>query len=188
APVVAGQHRGLGAAFVDETADVVSQFAGVILGGAVRLRRQVVASRVGRDAAEPRRRERLDLAPPAVPELGEAVQQDDQRSVTCLDVMQPLVADLGVAFPHAADPVSLPVLFRHLVASSGIIPKKILRRSTAAPLQGEPWWFPWSEPGPRRCYSASSSRRLDLASSTSSPPPPDRIVLVAYRVKPLSWP
>ena len=32
--------------------------------------------------AESRRRERLDLLPPAVPELGEAVQQDDQRSVT----------------------------------------------------------------------------------------------------------
>jgi len=48
---------------VDETADVVSQFAGVVLGDAVRLRRQVVAPRVGRDDAEPGRRERLDLLP-----------------------------------------------------------------------------------------------------------------------------
>jgi len=35
--------------------------------------------------------------------------------------MQPLVADLGVAFPHADYPVSLPVLFRHLVASSRVV-------------------------------------------------------------------
>jgi hypothetical protein len=45
------------------------------------------------------------------------VQQDDQRPVTGLDVMQPLVADLGVAFPDAADPVSLLMLFCHLAAS-----------------------------------------------------------------------
>ena len=37
-------------------------------------------------------------------------------------------------------------------------------------------------------YSASTSRRLVLVSSTSSSPPPDRMVLVAYRVKPLIWP
>jgi hypothetical protein len=52
------------------------------------------------------------------------VQQDDQWPVTGLDVMQPLVADLGVAFPHAADPVSLPVLFRHLVPSSEFFLRK----------------------------------------------------------------
>jgi tetratricopeptide (TPR) repeat protein len=37
-------------------------------------------------------------------------------------------------------------------------------------------------------HSTSSSRRFVLASSTSSSPPPDRIVLVAYRVKPLISP
>src|SRR6516162_9555154 len=37
-------------------------------------------------------------------------------------------------------------------------------------------------------YSMSSSRRLVLASSMSSDPSPDRMVLVAYRVKPLSSP
>ena len=43
-------------------------------------------------------------------------------------------------------------------------------------------------PPRRRPHSTSSSRRLVLASSTSSSPPPDRIVLVAYRVKPLISP
>ena len=37
-------------------------------------------------------------------------------------------------------------------------------------------------------YSASRSRRLVLVSSRSSLPSPDMMVLVAYRVKPLSWP
>ena len=43
------------------------------------------------------RREWLDLQPPAEPELREAVQQNDQRPFTRLDVMQAHVADVGVA-------------------------------------------------------------------------------------------
>ena len=39
-----------------------------------------------------------------------------------------------------------------------------------------------------RGHSTSSSRRLVLVSSMSSSPPPDRMVLVAYRVKPLISP
>jgi hypothetical protein len=94
---VTGQQRGLGAAFVDEIADVGGELAGVVGRDAARLGGQVVAARVGGDDAESGRRERLDLQPPAVPELGEAVQQDDQRPVTGLDVMQPHIADIGVA-------------------------------------------------------------------------------------------
>src|SRR6202034_2064502 len=37
-------------------------------------------------------------------------------------------------------------------------------------------------------HSTESSRRLLFASSTSSSPPPERMVLVAYSVKPLSSP
>jgi hypothetical protein len=46
----------------------------------------------------------LELQPPAVPELGEAVQQDDQRPLAGLDVMQSLVVDLGVALTNFAAP------------------------------------------------------------------------------------
>ena len=110
APVVTHQQRGLGTAFVDEIADVGGQLVGVVGRDAVRPRRQVVAAHVGRDDAESRRRERLDLQPPAVPELGEAVQQNDQRPLAGLDVMQSDIADLGVTLTNAADPDPLPLL------------------------------------------------------------------------------
>ena len=101
APVVADDHRGLGAELADETADVVGQLVGRVVGEAVRLRRQVVAAQVGRDDAEARLDERCDLLPPAVPELREAVQQEDQWPVAGLDVVQLHVADLGVALAKA---------------------------------------------------------------------------------------
>jgi hypothetical protein len=66
---------------------------------AQRLRREVLAARVGRDDPKTRRRQRLDLEPPTEPEVREAVQQNDQRPVTGLDVMQALIADLGVTLP-----------------------------------------------------------------------------------------
>src|SRR5580693_613433 len=96
------QQRALGTEFVNKPADVGGQLVGVVGGDAVRFRGQVVATCVGCDDVESRRRERLDLLPPAVPELGEAVQQDDQRPVAGFDVMQPLVADLGVALAKFA--------------------------------------------------------------------------------------
>jgi hypothetical protein len=100
APVVADQQRGLGAALVDEIAYVVRQLAGCVSRGAVGLRGQVVAAQVGRDHTETGRRERRDLQPPAVPELREAVQQDDQRPVAGLDVVElHVVSDVGVALP-----------------------------------------------------------------------------------------
>src|SRR5580704_16859675 len=96
------QQRGLGTAFVDQIADVAGQPVDVVGLHAVRLRGQVVAAHVGRDDAESGRRERFDLQPPAVPELGEAVQQDDQRPIAGFHVMQSLVADLGVALTKLA--------------------------------------------------------------------------------------
>ena len=97
APVVPGQQRGLRAAFTDETGDVAGQLVDVVGMDTVRLGGQVVAAQVRGHDAEPRRGEWLDLPPPAVPELGEPVQQHDQRPLPGLDIMQPLVADLGVA-------------------------------------------------------------------------------------------
>ena len=99
APVVADHERGLGAALLDETADVGGQLAGAVGGDAVRFGGQVVSPQVGRDDAEARCRERRDLQPPAVPELREAVQQNDQRPVAGFDVMQPHFPDVGVALP-----------------------------------------------------------------------------------------
>src|SRR4051794_25223782 len=97
APVVADHQRGLRAALLDETVNVGGELVGAVSRYAGRLRGQVVAAGVRRDDPKARRGERRDLSPPAVPELGEAVQQDDQRPVTSLDVMQPHVAHLGVA-------------------------------------------------------------------------------------------
>jgi hypothetical protein len=96
---VAGHQRGFGAALLDETADVGGQLVGAVGLDPVGLGGQVVAAQVGRDDAEARCRERRDLPPPAVPELREAVQENDQRPVAGLDVMQPHVPDVGVTLP-----------------------------------------------------------------------------------------
>ena len=102
APVVPGQHRGPGAAFADQAGDVGGQLPGVVGVHAVRLGGQVVAAHVGGHHPEPRRRERPDLLPPPVPELGEAVQQHHQRPLPGLDVMQPHITDVGVALTKFA--------------------------------------------------------------------------------------
>ena len=57
------------------------------------------STRVGRDHPKASRHERLDLQPPTEPELREAVQQNDQRALAGLDVMQALIADFGVTLP-----------------------------------------------------------------------------------------
>jgi hypothetical protein len=99
---VPDQQRRLGTAFLDQTTNVGGQVLGVVGGDLGRLRGQVVAAQVRCDDPESRRRERFDLLPPAVPELGEAVQQENQRSLAGLHVVQSLVADLGVAFTESA--------------------------------------------------------------------------------------
>jgi hypothetical protein len=99
-PVVADHERRLGPALPDQTADVGGQLAGAVSRDAVRLRRQVVTPQVGRDDAKARRRQRRDLQPPAIPELRETMQQNDQRPVAGLDVMQPHLPHLGIALPN----------------------------------------------------------------------------------------
>ena len=51
------------------------------------------------DDPETRRRERRDLFSPAEPELREAVQQNDQRPIAGLDVVQVHIADFDVPLP-----------------------------------------------------------------------------------------
>ena len=69
---------------------------------------------------ESRRCKRLYLQPPAVPELGDAVQQDDQRALASLHVMQSLVADLGVALAKLAGRVVLGCTHCHLRVGQAI--------------------------------------------------------------------
>ena len=155
APVVADQPRGLGAAFADQIAHVGGQLAGGVSRDAVGLRRQVVAAQVGRDHPETGRRERRDLQPPAVPELREAVQQDDQRSVAGLDVMEPhLVADLGVALTkfgsvveHHADGrarISGRRAHRDLLSGLTRAVTAHLRCRASVSRPSPPWSAPWS--------------------------------------------
>jgi hypothetical protein len=93
---VTDQERRLGTEFADEAADVGGEQVDGVGLEALWLRRQVVATQVGRDDSKARRRERRDLQPPAEPELRKTVQQNDQRPITGLDVVQARIADLGV--------------------------------------------------------------------------------------------
>jgi hypothetical protein len=104
APIVADQRRRFGTELSDQAADIGGEQVDAVGLEALRLRRQVVAACVWRDHSEARRRERLDLQAPTEPELRETVQQDDQRPVARLDVMQALIADLGVSLAKL-DPV-----------------------------------------------------------------------------------
>ena len=105
APVVTDQERGLGTELSDEAADVVREQVDPVGLEALRLRRQVDAARVGRDDPKTSSRERRDLQPPTEPELWEAVQENDQRPVTCLDVVQALIADFGITLPKLSSDV-----------------------------------------------------------------------------------
>jgi hypothetical protein len=99
APVVTDQPRGLRTKVFDQAANVGGEQVDSVGLEALWLRRQVVATRVGGDHAKTRRREGRDLQPPAKPELWEAVQQNDQRPIPGLDVMQVHVTHLGVTLP-----------------------------------------------------------------------------------------
>jgi len=118
---VTDQQRRLGTAFLDEAADVGGQRAGVVGGDAIGLRGQVVAAQVGGDDPESRRRERFELQPPTEPELGEAVQRHDQRPLAGLDVMQPDVADLGIALTKLAALKTWHLQFRHPTGAAGAV-------------------------------------------------------------------
>src|SRR3954453_3103193 len=76
APIVADEECRIGAELADEAADVVGEQVDAVGLEPLWLRRQVVATGVGRYYAKPSRRERLDLPAPAEPELREPVQQN----------------------------------------------------------------------------------------------------------------
>ena len=81
APVVTDQPRLLDAEMVEQADHVAGEHVHIVGRDAPRFIGQVVAALVGDDDAEARRCQRGDLLPPANPEFGEAVQQNDRRSV-----------------------------------------------------------------------------------------------------------
>ena len=175
APVVADHQRGLGTALSDETADVVGQLVGGVGRDAGRPRRQVVAAHVGCDDAKSRRRERCDLLPPAKPELREAVQQNDQRPIAGLDVMQPrVVVELGVALTKFAGQEAWRLLFRHPTRAAGVV---LARAHCDLPwgcFTNDGYAFPisWHHPvcSVRRGQGSSGWRSRLLASRPFAPP------------------
>src|SRR5690242_4931698 len=102
APVVTNQQRRLGATFPDETTNVCGQSIAVVVRDSAGSRGQVVAAHVRHDDTKPGRYERLDLTPPAEPELGKAVQQNNERSIAGFNIMQLNVIELGVALTESA--------------------------------------------------------------------------------------
>src|ERR1700732_3772649 len=80
-PVVAGEAGALAAGVVDQPDHVSGQPIEAVGGDAARLVAQVVAALVGDQDAVSRRGEGLDVAVPAIPELGKPVQQDEQPAL-----------------------------------------------------------------------------------------------------------
>jgi hypothetical protein len=65
---------------------------------------------------------RFDLLPPAIPELWEAVQEEDKWTVAGLDVVRRHVADLGVALAKRGSGVELLPISIARVKRSGASP------------------------------------------------------------------
>src|SRR5919107_1473019 len=59
--------------------------------------REVVAAHIRSDYPETGLDQRWDLMPPLIPELWEAVQEQHERSLPRLDVVQPHIPQIGVA-------------------------------------------------------------------------------------------
>jgi hypothetical protein len=90
----------------NEARKIVEERLDAVRSDARGLVREVVAAQVGRHGAEARSRERGDLVTPRVPELGEAVEEDDERSLTLFDPVEPDPVHAALAvrprFRHAA--------------------------------------------------------------------------------------
>jgi hypothetical protein len=84
-------------ASADEIGDVLHEEACAVGGDALGLAREVVAAHVRGDDAIACLSERGDLLAPRVPELREAVEEDDQRACAGLDVVEADAGELGVA-------------------------------------------------------------------------------------------
>jgi hypothetical protein len=102
-PVVADDERALLTAITDERRDVVDEALHAVRAHVLGFVGQVVAALVGHDDTKSRGDERADLLPPRVPELGEAMQEHDERPVPGLDVVELHAGlDLGVGVGEGA--------------------------------------------------------------------------------------
>src|SRR5690606_8300790 len=81
APVVSDDDGPLPTSGIDQTHDVARELVERISADAARLLARIVPALIGSDDSISRRSQRSDLLAPAVPELGESVQQDHERSV-----------------------------------------------------------------------------------------------------------
>jgi len=81
APIVPNYGECLLAEAIGEPYDIGRKVVEIIVAGAFGLVAEIVASLIGRDDVESKLRERRDLVPPAIPELGESVEEEYQRSI-----------------------------------------------------------------------------------------------------------
>jgi hypothetical protein len=99
-PVMTSQEGSLATALDDQIADIPRQEINVVGRHARGLRGEVVAAHIWCDDPKASLGKGGDLVAPAVPELRKAMQQDDQGSLTCFDVMQSHLVKVGIALPH----------------------------------------------------------------------------------------
>jgi hypothetical protein len=126
APVVSGDDRAPFAEVVDQAGDVVRQGFDHVAAHTRRLRRGVIAAHVRSDDAVAGRGQRRDLISPGVPELGEAVQQDDERAGAGFDVVQPHTVHDRLAVQHG---FRLRACLWHRTASWSIGPRPLVERT-----------------------------------------------------------
>ena len=79
----------------NEPLEVADDFAHAVRADLGGLARQVESAHVRRDYSKPRRRQRSDLKPPGVPEVGEAMQEHDRPTRAGLHHVQP-----GISSAH----------------------------------------------------------------------------------------
>ncbi len=104
---------------LDQVPDIPHEFADPVAREARGFLRSVVAPEVGRDDTESGVGERGDLLAPGVPELGEAVETEDERAVAGLHVVQSdAVCDRLVVVPRSLDRAVSDRSFVHIHSSA----------------------------------------------------------------------
>src|SRR5207249_2565779 len=93
APVVSGNSCPFRAGVADQLGDVLAEEGETVGRGTTGLVREVVAAQVRGEDAVTGGGEGRELEAPAVPEFGEPVQQNNQRPLPRLDIMQAHAVD-----------------------------------------------------------------------------------------------
>ncbi|MCY1418466.1 hypothetical protein D9M71_340270 [compost metagenome] len=106
--------RGLFAQSRHQTHHVADGLTHVIGFDGIRSVRLAKAALIGNDNSIAGFDQRHDLAPPHVPEVGKAVQQNDQRALALIDVMQADAIEFGKAVIECSGVIGV-----HLLPCSG---------------------------------------------------------------------